>query len=113
MEPLTAEDIRQLVNEWFNVGLDWVGFGTIVGLSAKAIMPGKDPGGALATVVFGLVGLLLGSGSLSYIADYKVDPISLEGFGLGTVGAFVLLLIYRTVKPAKKVSLGDIKIKEE
>jgi len=34
----------------------WVGFGTIVGLMAKAIMPGRDPGGAVATLSMGVGG---------------------------------------------------------
>jgi uncharacterized membrane protein YeaQ/YmgE (transglycosylase-associated protein family) len=36
--------------------LMWVGFGTLVGLAAKAIMPGRDPGGALGTMLMGIVG---------------------------------------------------------
>ncbi len=42
--------------------LMWVGFGTLVGLAAKAIMPGRDPGGALGTMLMGIVGSVLGCG---------------------------------------------------
>ena len=36
--------------DWIDHVLTWVGFGTVVGLLAKAIMPGRDPGGAVATL---------------------------------------------------------------
>ena len=47
----TSKIIEQSINEL----LVWVGFGTLVGLAAKAIMPGRDPGGAVATVLMGIV----------------------------------------------------------
>ena len=40
-----------LINQWMHYGLEWIGFGTLVGLIAKAVLPGKDGGGALATVL--------------------------------------------------------------
>jgi len=46
--------------------LMWVGFGTLVGLVAKAIMPGRDPGGAVATLLMGIAGTVLGCALLSY-----------------------------------------------
>ena len=42
------------VQQWTNDILVWVGFGTIVGLLAKATMPGRDPGGAVATLAMGV-----------------------------------------------------------
>lgn len=76
--------------------LVWVGFGTIVGLTAKAIMPGKDPGGAVATLLMGIVGTVIGCGTLTFfIRDAKITPISLWGFVAATSGAFLLLAFYR------------------
>ena len=42
--------------------LVWIGFGTVIGLLAKGIMPGRDPGGAIATVLMGIGGTVLGCG---------------------------------------------------
>ena len=58
--------------------LEWVGFGTLAGLLAKAIMPGKDPGGAIATLAMGIGGTIIGCGILSYLSQGKtlVTPIS-------------------------------------
>lgn len=76
--------------------LTWVGFGTLVGLLAKAIMPGKDPGGAIATLVMGISGSVVGSGILMLIWNgERVSPISPVGFIVATGGAFSLLLFNR------------------
>ena len=76
--------------------LVWVGFGTIVGLTAKAIMPGKDPGGAVATLLMGIVGTIIGCGTLAFFTPMtKITPISLWGFVAATSGAFLLLAFYR------------------
>jgi uncharacterized membrane protein YeaQ/YmgE (transglycosylase-associated protein family) len=76
--------------------LVWVGFGTLVGLTAKAIMPGRDPGGAVGTMLMGIAGSLIGCGVLLlFNTSYRVTPISPLGFVAGTAGAFLLLLFYR------------------
>ena len=76
--------------------LVWVGFGTLTGLAAKAIMPGRDPGGAVGTMLMGIAGTVIGCGSLLFFnSEARVSPISLWGFFAATGGAFVLLLFYR------------------
>jgi len=76
--------------------LEWVGFGTLVGLMAKAIMPGRDPGGAVATLAMGIGGTVIGCGTLSYFYEGQyITPISPLGFMVATAGAFVLLFFYR------------------
>ena len=81
-----------LANEF----LTWIGFGTLSGLAAKAIMPGRDPGGAVATLLMGVGGAVIGGGVLMYFTGgQKVQPISIAGFGVATGGAFVLLFFYR------------------
>ncbi len=82
---LTANDI-----------LTWIGFGTLAGLLAKAIMPGRDPGGAVATLMMGIGGTVIGSGLLMYFTGgQRVTPISPVGFLVATGGAFLLLAFYR------------------
>src|SRR6187200_248945 len=84
------------VAQMTNLVLVWVGFGTIVGLLAKAIMPGRDPGGAVATLAIGVVGTIIGCGVVSYFwQGHIVSPISPLGFCVATAGAFVLLFFYK------------------
>ena len=90
------EQMIALAAAWANDVLVWVGFGTIVGLLAKAIMPGKDPGGAVATLAMGVGGTIIGCGILSFFTDgQRVTPISPTGFAVGTGGAFVILFFYK------------------
>ncbi len=90
-------DVTQLA-EYGNLVLTWVGFGTIVGLAAKAVMPGRDPGGTVATLMMGIAGTLIGCAILKYFYPLQmIRPISLEGFSVGAGGAFVLLLFYKVL----------------
>jgi uncharacterized membrane protein YeaQ/YmgE (transglycosylase-associated protein family) len=95
-------DQTQLADQLHTIANDvllWVGFGTITGLVAKAIMPGRDPGGAVATLMMGIGGSVIGSGVLMYFWEgHRVTPISPEGFVVATAGAFVLLIFYRFFK---------------
>ena len=75
--------------------LKWIGFGTCVGLLAKALMPGRDPGGALATLLMGIVGAVIGCGVYLWIFNERISPISIPGLACGVVGAFVILAFYR------------------
>ncbi len=85
-------DAQQLAHDL----LAWIGYGTLVGLMAKAIMPGRDPGGPVATMAMGIGGSVIGCGALMYISNgVRVSPMSLIGFVVATAGAFVLLFFYR------------------
>ena len=86
----------ELIQQWANDILVWVGFGTIVGLLAKAIMPGRDPGGAVATLAMGIGGTIIGCGLVSYfVQGQRVTPISPLGLAVSTAGAFVILFFYK------------------
>jgi uncharacterized membrane protein YeaQ/YmgE (transglycosylase-associated protein family) len=86
----------QTVQQVANQVLTWVGFGTLVGLLAKAIMPGKDPGGAIATLLMGIAGTIIGCGVVAFVwRGHIVSPISPLGFLVATAGAFVLLFFYK------------------
>jgi uncharacterized membrane protein YeaQ/YmgE (transglycosylase-associated protein family) len=88
--------MSEVARQWANDILVWVGFGTLVGLLAKAIMPGRDPGGAVATLAMGIGGVVIGCGTLTYFHDgQRVTPISPIGFLVATAGAFILLFFYR------------------
>ena len=76
--------------------LVWIGYGSVVGLLAKAVMPGRDPGGAVATLAMGIAGTVIGCGVWSLVSNGdRVTPISFPGLIAGTAGAFVILLFYR------------------
>lgn len=85
------ETVQQMANNVFI----WIGFGLLAGLLAKAIMPGRDPGGPLATLCMGCGGSVIGSGLLMYAGGSRISPISVLGFIVATGGAFVLLFFYR------------------
>src|SRR4051812_24818476 len=86
----------ELAHQWTTDVLVWIGFGTVVGLLAKALLPGRDPGGAVTTLIMGILGCVFGCGTLSFFwQGHRVTPISLAGFLVGTTGAIVLLLFYR------------------
>ncbi|MEX0979311.1 MAG: GlsB/YeaQ/YmgE family stress response membrane protein [Pirellulales bacterium] len=91
MEVQLAPEVQQ----WVDLILIWVGFGTLVGLMAKAVMPGRDPGGAVATLAMGVGGTIIGCGVLTYFSEQRITPVSLVGFFVATAGAFVLLFFYR------------------
>jgi uncharacterized membrane protein YeaQ/YmgE (transglycosylase-associated protein family) len=92
MDAQFMEAVRAAVHEF----LMWVGFGTIVGLTAKGILPGRDPGGAIGTLLMGIVGCVIGCGSVMFFREgARVEPISVIGFCAATGGALILLLFYR------------------
>jgi len=89
-------DIIESIRGWINDILVWIGFGTVVGLLAKAIMPGRDPGGAIATLAMGVGGTFIGCGLLSLCFEgQRVTPISPLGFAVATAGAFIILFFYK------------------
>lgn len=91
MDPFLSPDIQA----WFETLLMWVGFGTCVGLLAKALMPGRDPGGAIATLLMGITGVVIGCGVYTLVYNEKISPITSVGMICGIIGAFVILLFYR------------------
>lgn len=89
-------DYTSVIEQAINDLLVWVGFGTLIGLAAKAIMPGRDPGGAVATLMMGIGGTVIGCGTIMFFWNSaRVTPISPLGSIAATGGAFILLLFYR------------------
>ena len=69
--------------------------GLVIGICAKLLLPGHDPGGIIVTALIGLVGGSLGGWIGRALGWYKEGQAA--GFGLSVVGAMALLLIYRLV----------------
>ena len=75
--------------------LAWIVLGLIAGAIAKAIMPGKDPGGFIVTALIGIVGAFLGGFLGNMITGSGLNGFSLWSILLAVVGALLLLWIYR------------------
>jgi uncharacterized membrane protein YeaQ/YmgE (transglycosylase-associated protein family) len=73
--------------------LGWIIFGLIIGALAKLVMPGRDPGGIIVTIVLGIVGALLGGWLGRAIGLYGPDEAA--GFVIALIGALILLGLYR------------------
>lgn len=89
-------ELTQSAQHWVNVVLIWVGFGTLAGLLARAILPVGQPSGPVLTLLLGIVGSLIGLLALSLVfRGRQLNPISPLGFLAATAAAFLLLLLYR------------------
>jgi uncharacterized membrane protein YeaQ/YmgE (transglycosylase-associated protein family) len=75
--------------------LGWILFGLVVGVIAKLLMPGRDPGGMIVTIVLGIVGAVVGGFLGRALGMY--GPNEPAGFLMSLVGAVVLLAIYRMI----------------
>ena len=76
----------------------WILLGLIAGTLARFIMPGKDPGGCLVTILIGIAGAIVGGSLGSSIGIGKVESFDLGGIGIATGGAIILLILYRLIK---------------
>jgi uncharacterized membrane protein YeaQ/YmgE (transglycosylase-associated protein family) len=101
-------DLMPVAQQWAHTILIWVGFGTLTGLLAKAIMPGRDPGGPIATLLMGIGGSVIGCGLLSYFYEGEhISPISPMGFVVATGGAFIILFFYKLLSGRVIYESGD------
>ena len=75
--------------------IGWIIIGLIAGGIAKLLMPGKDPGGCLITILLGIAGALLAGFIGKSIGWYEQGEAA--GFVAAIVGAFIILFIYRMV----------------
>jgi len=75
--------------------LGWIVFGLLVGIVAKLVTPGRDPGGFIVTVLLGIAGALVGGFLGRAVGWYREgDPV---GFAMAVVGSIVLLVLHRLV----------------
>jgi uncharacterized membrane protein YeaQ/YmgE (transglycosylase-associated protein family) len=82
--------------------LGWILFGLVVGAIAKLIMPGRDPGGFVVTILLGIVGALVGGFLGRALGLY--GPGEPAGFLGALVGAIVLLLVYRMAVRRRRIA---------
>ncbi|HNZ10109.1 MAG: hypothetical protein BWX99_01510 [Deltaproteobacteria bacterium ADurb.Bin151] len=78
--------------------LSWIAMGLIVGILAKLIMPGKDPGGIIITILIGIAGAFLGGYIGSFLGVGTVTGFNIISLLLAIGGALLLLILYRLIK---------------
>ena len=75
--------------------ISWIFLGLIAGALAKFLVPGRDPGGFIVTILIGIVGAILGGFLGSFIGLGRVESFDLGGIVVATLGAIILLVLYR------------------
>jgi uncharacterized membrane protein YeaQ/YmgE (transglycosylase-associated protein family) len=78
--------------------LSWIVMGLIVGILAKFIMPGQDPGGIIITILLGIGGAFVGGFIGSFLGLGPVSGFNIGSIVLATGGAILLLVLYRAIK---------------
>jgi uncharacterized membrane protein YeaQ/YmgE (transglycosylase-associated protein family) len=84
------------IEEGSNMGIiGWIIFGLIVGVVAKVLTPGRDPGGFIVTIILGILGAVLGGYLGRALGWYhEGDPV---GFVMAVIGSIILLVVYRLI----------------
>jgi uncharacterized membrane protein YeaQ/YmgE (transglycosylase-associated protein family) len=86
--------------------LSWIFLGLVVGALAKWIMPGKDPGGILITILIGVAGALIGGFLSSWIGLGTVTGFNFGSLVIAIIGSLLLLGAYRRCWPDERSSLA-------
>jgi len=80
--------------------ISWIVFGLIAGILAKLLMPGKDPGGMIITILIGIAGAMVGGYISTFFGYGNVSGFDIRSLGIAIGGALILLFGYRTLKKA-------------
>jgi uncharacterized membrane protein YeaQ/YmgE (transglycosylase-associated protein family) len=75
--------------------IGWILFGLVVGVVGKLLIPGRDPGGFILTIVLGVAGALIGGFIGQALGFYQEGEPA--GFIMAVLGSIILLLLYRMV----------------
>lgn len=78
--------------------ISWIVLGLIVGVLAKLIMPGKDPGGMIVTILIGIAGAFIGGLISSFLGFGSVSGFNFKSLLIAVGGAVLLLAVYRMMK---------------
>ena len=76
--------------------IGWIVFGLVVGIIAKLLMPGRDPGGFIITVLLGIAGAVVGGFVGRALGFY--GPGEAAGFLMSLLGAVILLFLYHKLR---------------
>lgn len=76
--------------------LSWIIVGLVAGALAKLIMPGRDPGGIIVTMLIGIVGAVIGGFIVGlFVPGDLISGINITTIIVATLGAIILLALYR------------------
>ncbi len=78
--------------------ISWIVMGLIVGTLAKFILPGRDPGGIIVTIIVGISGSFIGGILSSTFGRGKDIGFSMRNLIISVIGAIILLIGYRIVR---------------
>jgi len=78
--------------------LSWIILGLVVGILAKWIMPGPDPGGLVITILLGIAGAFVGGSIGSFLGFGSITGFNLGSLALATGGALLLLWGHRRIR---------------
>ena len=75
--------------------ISWIVIGLIAGILGKLIMPGRDPGGFVITIVIGMIGALVGGFFVQLLGGAGLTGFNIWSILVATLGAIILLALYR------------------
>ncbi|WP_410667545.1 GlsB/YeaQ/YmgE family stress response membrane protein [Amycolatopsis sp. cmx-4-68] len=76
--------------------IGWIVLGLIAGVIAKVLMPGKDPGGCIITILLGIAGAFVGGWVGKTLFHVELGTFfDLRTWGLAVLGALIILVGYR------------------
>lgn len=76
--------------------LSWIAVGLIAGIIAKLLLPGRDPGGCIITMLIGIAGAIVGGFIVGlFVGGDVVTGVNVTTILVAVLGAIVLLLLYR------------------
>ena len=82
--------------------ISWIILGLVAGALAKWILPGKDPGGIIVTIVIGIIGAIVGGYIGTLIGFGEATGVNIRSIIIAVAGSIILLLIYRVVMRRKQ-----------
>lgn len=82
--------------------LSWIVFGLIAGAIAKFLIPGKDPGGCIVTIIVGVVGAVLGGFLATQLGYGGISGFDLRSFVIAVIGSIVLLILWRLISGRRR-----------
>ncbi|AXQ29215.1 GlsB/YeaQ/YmgE family stress response membrane protein [Solimonas sp. K1W22B-7] len=80
--------------------ISWIVLGLIAGVLAKYLMPGRDPGGFIITILLGVGGAFVGGWVGTQLGIASFNGFTLQGILVATGGAVLLLALYRVLRKA-------------
>jgi uncharacterized membrane protein YeaQ/YmgE (transglycosylase-associated protein family) len=82
--------------------LSWIVFGLIAGVIAKFLMPGKDPGGCIVTMIIGVIGAVVGGYLATLLGFGGISGFDWRSLFIAILGSLVLLFVWRLISGKRR-----------